>query len=148
MRIVNATKNAVIADSFEECKTFWEQTKGMMFRRKTVPLVFTFPKMQRVSLHSWFCPDAMDLILLDDSWEVVELCSAWEPRSSFRSEKEALVLLELPDGTIWRTKTQVGDTVHIVKDFPFIKSAKPLEVQKSPEKLVSPPRALGGKPIR
>ncbi len=77
----------------------------------------------------------MDLILLDDSWEVVELCSAWEPRSSFRSEKEALVLLELPEGTIWRTKTQMGDTVHIVKDFPFVKKAEAETVQKSPNEI-------------
>lgn len=148
MRIVNATKNAVIADSFEECSSFWEQTKGMMFRKEVVPLVFTFPKMQRISLHSWFCPGAMDLIFLDDGWEVVETCSAWEPRNSYRSGKEALVLLELPEGTVWRTKTQVGDTVHIVKDFPFKQTAEPPRVQKSQEKQTVPPRVPVGKSIR
>ena len=87
----------------------------------------------------------MDLIFLDDSWEVVETCSAWERRNSYRSGKEALVLLELPEGTVWRTKTQLGDTIHIVKDFPFIKKAEAHKVQKSPGKPVSPPRVPVGK---
>lgn len=115
MRVVNATKDSTIADSLLKCRTFWEQTRGMMFREEVIPLLFVFPKPQRVHLHSWFCPGAMDLILLNDAWEVVELKSEWERRSSYSSERDCSFLLELPVGTIAQTRTQVGDVLHFFK---------------------------------
>lgn len=115
MPIVNFTKKMLIAQTFEECRTFWEQVKGMMFRERVVPLLFRFSSSQNVSLHSWFCPDAMDLVFLDESWTVVEVFSEWETRSSYKSSNPAMFLLELPVGTVARTNTEVGDVVHITK---------------------------------
>ncbi|RJQ19038.1 DUF192 domain-containing protein [Candidatus Woesearchaeota archaeon] len=115
MRVLNASRKTVLAESVEECRSFWEQTRGMMFRREVVPLMFTFQKPQTVHLHSWFCPGVMDLVFLDDSWEVVELHSEWAPRRSYRSRQDALILLELPAGTIAHSRTAVGDQVHLVK---------------------------------
>lgn len=115
MPIVNFTKKTLISHTVEECVSFWEQMKGMMFRKRVVPLLFKFPREQHISLHSWFCPDAMDLVFLDDSWEVVEAYSEWETRSSYRNTRPAMFLLELPAGTIARTNTQVGDIINITK---------------------------------
>ena len=115
MRIINATKKTTLADSFEECRTWWEQTKGMMFRKKVVPLVFVFRKEQTVRLHSWFCPGSMDLIFLDENWWVIEILSEWKPRSSYYSSKKGMFLLELPAGTIARSRTDIGDVVQIVR---------------------------------
>jgi uncharacterized membrane protein (UPF0127 family) len=115
MPIINVTKDSVLADSFEECRTFWEQTKGMMFRREVVPLLFSFPRHTIVKLHSWFCPDNIDLVFLDENWEVVELQSEWDTWSSYRPQKPFMFLLELPRSTIFRTGTQIGDVVHIKK---------------------------------
>ena len=115
MPIINATKDSVLAHSFEECKTFWQQTKGMMFRKEVVPLVFFFPKETSLKLHSWFCPDNIDLVFLDENWEVVELYSEWDTWSSYSPQKKFMFLLELPRGTIFKTGTQIWDTVHIKK---------------------------------
>lgn len=115
MPVVNFTKKTVIAEEIEECISAWQQTRGMMFRKTVVPLLFKFKSNQRVSLHSWFCPEKMDLVFLDETWEVVELCSEWERRSSYRNSQPAMFLLELPVGTIARTNTEVGDVVHITK---------------------------------
>jgi len=115
MPIINRTKDAKLADSFEELVTAWQHMRGMMFRKEVVPLVFRFAKLQTLNLHSFFCPGPMDLILLDDGWEVVEMHSVWEPKSTYQSRKEAMFLLELPAETIWRTNTEVGDVVHILK---------------------------------
>lgn len=115
MPITNITKKTNIANSFEECTSWWEQTKGMMFRKKVVPLLFIFPKEQTIKLHSWFCPGAMDLILLDENWEVVEIFSEWHKRSSYSSTKKAMFLLELPASTIAESRTDIGDIVQIVR---------------------------------
>ena len=114
MRIMNVSKDSTIADSALQCRTFWEQTRGMMFRKEVVPLLFVFSAPQRVHLHSWFCPAGMDLVLLNDAWEVVELKSEWENRSSFSSVRECSFLLELPVGTIAQTRTEIGDVIHFI----------------------------------
>ena len=114
MPIVNKTKDSVLADSFEECRTFWEQTKGMMFRKNVVPLVFVFPRERIVKLHSYFCPDNIDLVFLDENWEVIELQPEWETWSSYIPQRPFMFLLELPRGTIYKTGTQAGDVVQIV----------------------------------
>ena len=87
----------------------------MMFRKAVVPLVFYFNREKTISLHSWFCPDSMDLVFLDENWEVVELLSEWKQRSSYTSQKQAMFLLELPAGTIAESKTEVGDVVQIIQ---------------------------------
>ena len=115
MQIINKSKDSLLAGSFEECRTWWEQTKGMMFRKQVVPLLFAFPREQVVHLHSWFCPDNMDLVFLDENWEVVELQPEWDTYSSYSSSKKFMFLLELPRGTIYKTGTQVGDVVHILR---------------------------------
>jgi len=115
MPIVNCTKDTVLAQEFEECRSYWQQTRGMMFRKKVVPLLFVFPKEQITRLHSWFCPDHMDLVFLNENWEVVEVQAEWPTRSSYTPTKPAMFLLELPRKTIWKTQTQVGDVMQIVK---------------------------------
>ena len=116
MHIKNITKSTVLADTFEECRTWWSQTRGMMFRKKVVPLVFVFPKEQIVRLDSWFCPGTMDLIFVDENWEVVEILSEWSPRSSYSSSKKAMFLLELPVGTIAHSRTEAEDMVQISRN--------------------------------
>jgi len=115
MPIINATKKTTLAATFEECTTYWQQTKGMMFRKRTEALLFPFPKEQTIRLHSYFCPDAIDLIFLDSSWEVVEIKSEWEKRSTYANTRPAQFLLEMPPGTIAQSRTDVGDVVHILK---------------------------------
>ncbi len=116
MAIINRTKDAVLAESFEECTTMWQQLRGMMFRKEVVPLVFSFPSERRVNLHSYFCPGNMDLVFLDENWVVVEVQADWPPRQKYRPERRCMFLLELPAETVWRTNTEAGDIVHIVRN--------------------------------
>ncbi|RMD57837.1 DUF192 domain-containing protein [Candidatus Woesearchaeota archaeon] len=111
--IRNVTRNTIVARSFVTCSTFWEQTRGLMFRKKVIPLLFVFPKEQRFRLHSWFCPGPIDLIFLDASWEVVELKSEWKRYGSYSSLRDAMFLLELPAGSIAQSRTEVGDILNI-----------------------------------
>lgn len=113
MPIHNATKKTLVCLRFEECDSFWEQTRGMMFRERIVPLVFNFSSERILRLHSWFCPGEMDLVLLSDAWEVVELRSDWPAKSKFTSKNKAKFLLELPPGTIAHADIEVGDFIHI-----------------------------------
>jgi len=114
MPIVNSTKDTVLAESYDEARTWKEQFRGLMFKEIT-PLVFVFDKEQRVDLHSWFCKGAIDLVFLNDEWEVVEIFREWSPWRTYRSNNRALFLLELPAGTVFKSRTEVGDTLQLLK---------------------------------
>lgn len=108
--IFNVSKETVIADDFSRAVTPWQQTRGLMFK-KISPLVFEFSKEQKVSLHSFFCR-TMDLIFLNDEWEVVELYREWSPFCLYFSKEPAKFLIELPPGSIFNSSTMLGDIVH------------------------------------
>jgi len=112
MPIVNVSKDTTLALSYGEARTPWEQTKGLMFKR-VQPLVFFFARPQRIDLHSWFCGGALDLVFLNDEWEVVELHREWGPFSRYQSRQRAAFLIELPAGAIFDSRTEVGDIVHV-----------------------------------
>lgn len=39
----------------EVCDTAWKQARGLMFRKKSKPLLFIFSKPTQQSIHSFFC---------------------------------------------------------------------------------------------
>ncbi|VVB78426.1 Uncharacterised protein [uncultured archaeon] len=41
----------------KECRSFLSQGTGLMFRKKSKPLLFLFNKKNRNSIHSFFCSD-------------------------------------------------------------------------------------------
>jgi uncharacterized membrane protein (UPF0127 family) len=38
-----------------ECKTFFSKFRGLMFRKKSLPLLFVFKNPTREGIHSFFC---------------------------------------------------------------------------------------------
>ena len=108
--IINKTKKRKIAADYFECSSFLSQVRGMMFRKKVIPLVFMFSRERRINLHSFFCKE-MDLVFLDDNHKVVEMKKNWKPFSFYSSKKKARILLELPVGSIKGIK--LGDLISI-----------------------------------
>ena len=39
----------------EVCDTLWKRARGLMFKKKSKPLLFVFKKPTRQSIHSLFC---------------------------------------------------------------------------------------------
>src|SRR3989344_3077944 len=38
-----------------ECRNIFSQSRGLMFRKKSKPLLFLFKKPVKISIHSFFC---------------------------------------------------------------------------------------------
>jgi len=112
MHIINYTKGKTIAENFEKCDTLLKQIRGLMFRRKVVPLVFIHKTEGRRNIHSFFCSGEIDLIFLNKHYEVVEIKPRWKSWSFYRPYSYYTFLLELPAGTISRTDTHIGDVIH------------------------------------
>jgi uncharacterized membrane protein (UPF0127 family) len=112
MRLVKRAKGRVIADRVERADSFWKRFRGLMFRRKFLAgdaLLFRLSRPKRYGIHMFFVRFPIDLLYLDSKFTVVELRSRLKPWRTYRSKAKASYLVELPAGTISRTRAKVGD---------------------------------------
>jgi len=108
--ISNASKNTVIARNSKTCSFFWQKIRGLMFRSRIIPLIFPFRRERKIRLHSFFVRHPFDIVLIDKNSVVVELSRGFKKRF-FTSKKKAKTVLELPDGSIESSRTEIGDSI-------------------------------------
>lgn len=111
--IYNYTKNTIIAEEYKICRSFLAKLRGQMFRKEIKPMIFEFSHEQKTDLHSFFVKEAIDVIYVNESWEVVELVHEFMPKKLHKAREKARYILEMPAGTIAMTDTEIGDVIHI-----------------------------------
>lgn len=109
MIIRNKTKGNIIARDYELADSFLSRARGLLFRKKPIPILFLFDRECIQPIHSFFVPFQFDALYLNREKEVVEMFPSVRPFSSITPKKRALYLLELPGGTIPRLNIEVGD---------------------------------------
>lgn len=118
MQLTNKTRGRAIADRVERADSFWRRFRGLMLRRKFSAgnaMLFKFSHPGRYSIHMFFVRFPIDLLYLDSKFTVVELRSGLKPWRIYRPKTKASHLVELPRGTISRTRTKVGDKLRLEK---------------------------------
>lgn len=89
----------------------WKKAKGLMFS-KPRPLIMVFKKQSKIMLHMLFVFWPIDILFLDKSKLVVDLKEKAKPfQLSIKSKKPAKYVIELPFGTIKKTKTKIGHKI-------------------------------------
>ena len=111
MHIKNATKKSIIAKNAELCRNIFTKSFGLMFSIKPKPLIFIFKKEKIIPLHMLFVFYPIDILFLNKNKAVVEIKESLRPFSFYTPKKKALYIIELPQGTIKKTKTAVGDKI-------------------------------------
>jgi len=87
-------KDIVIKD-YEICSSFFSKVRGLMFRRKSKPLLFIFDKPTRISIHSFFVRFPFIAVWFLNGKPVDKmLVMPW--KFSVNSRKEFDMLLEIP----------------------------------------------------
>lgn len=76
------------------CKSIFSKAIGLMFKSKSLPLLFIFRNANRNSIHSFFCVPFIGIWLLDGNVVDVKLIRPW--RLSVRPKREFDKLLEIP----------------------------------------------------
>lgn len=112
MALSNVTKKTVIALHYVLCKTLLSQAKGLMFSRPKA-LVMFFPSERIVSLHMFFVFYPIDVLFLNSAQCVVEIKKNFRPFTWHTSRHKAMYVVELPVGTIEKTRTQLGDRLRL-----------------------------------
>ncbi len=108
MKILNTSKNTVIARNVRFADTFWTRMKGLLGRRSISSeeaLVIT--KCQ--SIHMFFMRFAIDAIFVDGKDRVVGLVENIKPFCLSPIFLRSKYVIELRAGTIAATKTALRD---------------------------------------
>ncbi|MBW2996809.1 DUF192 domain-containing protein [Candidatus Woesearchaeota archaeon] len=115
MKLMNKTKNKVIARNCKLCRSAWSKAKGLMFTRegsvKRNALVFEFGRAMTQSLHMFFVFYPIDVLFLDEKRKVVEIKQDFKPFSIYTSKRKARYVVELPRSAVRRSKTGLGDVI-------------------------------------
>ena len=107
--IRNNTRKTVLSKNAKVCKSIFSKSIGLMFSKKRKSLVFIFEREKIIPLHMLMVFYPIDVLFLSKNREVVEIKEKFMPFSFYTPKNEALYIIELPQDTVKKTKTKVGD---------------------------------------
>lgn len=106
----NATRNVLLSDRTRIANTMVTRMVGLL----TTPGLSAGEGLWIEpcnSIHTWFMKFTIDAVFLDKQGNVVKVASRMKPWRLTSIARKARGVLELPEGTIEKTGTQVGDQV-------------------------------------
>ena len=105
MKILNKTKNTVIADDVVEAGSLIDKTLGLLKYSQPQALIMK----TRFGIHTFGMKFPIDVIILDDKGQVVKVKEKLKPGRAFLWNPKYNTVLELPDGSIASSKTKTDD---------------------------------------
>ena len=111
-RVINLSKNIMLADRVEVADTSFKRLKGLLGRRALEPgqgLIITPCN----SIHTFFMRFPIDVVFLDKDYKVVAMAHSLPPARLFGSLLKAKQVIELPTGILKNTKTELKDSIKI-----------------------------------
>ena len=108
----NKRNNKTLSQNSEICKNNFSKALGLMFSRKPKTLIFVFNKEKIISLHMFFVFYPIDVLFLNKNKKIVQLKENFKPFRIIIPKKPAKYIIELPNNTIKKTNTKVGDILN------------------------------------
>ena len=111
--IKNTSKKTVLAKKIKFCRNFLNKSIGLILHRKLKDeaLIFVSKKEKKIPLHMIFVFFHIDVLFLDKNKKVIEMLNRFRPFSCYAPNKKASYVIELPENTIKKTKTEIGDKI-------------------------------------
>jgi uncharacterized membrane protein (UPF0127 family) len=112
MKVINHTRNSVLADNAVVAKSLVSRLKGLLGRAvlaKGEGLIIP----DCGSIHTFFMSFNIDVVFLDRQRRVVKLKKAIAPFRLLDCPFSGDVTIELPIGTIDASRTEVGDHIDL-----------------------------------
>lgn len=112
MQIKNSTKKTIIIKNSIFIDGVFSKFIGLMFSKKqNNGLIFRFDKEKAISLHMFFVFYPIDVLFLDKNMTVVDKKEDFKPFTLYKSKKKSMYAVELPNGTIKKSKTEIWDKI-------------------------------------
>ena len=112
MKIINLSKNTLLADKAGLANTFSKRLIGLLGQRsleKGEGLILSPSNC----IHSFFMRFKIDVIFLDKNGKIVGILPSFKPFHLSPIFFTAYLAIELPENTLKLTQTQVGDIIKI-----------------------------------
>jgi uncharacterized membrane protein (UPF0127 family) len=104
----NITRNATLAEKCSQAHTFISRLKGLQFK-KSLPLGHGLLITPCKSIHTFFMRFPIDAVFIDKNNTVLHIQEGIKPWKVSKVILNARSVLELPDGAVSTTGTDVGD---------------------------------------
>ena len=108
MKLVNLSKNTVLAEDLKEAKSLIDQLLGLLKKSNPRSLYFH----TRCGIHTFGLKEKIDILVLDDSLKVVKIKTV-KPNKLFFWPVKYSKVVELPLGVIKKSQTEIGDKLQL-----------------------------------
>jgi uncharacterized protein len=116
--IINRSKETNVAH-VDLANSFFSRLRGLMFKGKIERgLILTIPKgrgRRGSGIHMFFMRIPLDVMFLDQNKKVVDLVHL-KPWQTYNPKKPARYVVELQEGIIKSSKTEIGDEIDFTCD--------------------------------
>jgi hypothetical protein len=114
MRLINQTKNTVLAEDIFIANTPWPRIKGLLGKKVLLPnqAIILDPCN---SVHTFFMRFPIGILFLDKNYKVVRDISRLGPNRITRIYWHSNRVVELPVGKLELTNTQIGDQLQLLE---------------------------------
>lgn len=107
MTVKNLTKKTILAKNAINATTWREKSFGLILHKKPTTMIF----QTRFGIHTFFMRYPIDVLILDNQHRVAAMKKNLKPNRIFLWNYQYEIVIELPQGTVERTKTKIGDVV-------------------------------------
>jgi uncharacterized membrane protein (UPF0127 family) len=107
------SKKLIVCNKVVFRKSFLRKAFGLMFHKNITDEahVFSFDKKRKIELTMWFVFFPIDVLFLDEKKRIVEIKENFKPFRNYYPDKEALFIIELPNGIVKKQKLKVKDVL-------------------------------------
>ena len=110
--IRNKTKKTVIAKKVF-AKSFFGKIKGLIGEKTDQAITFN----TRFGIHTFLLKKPIDVVVLNKNKQIAVLKSDLEPNRIFLWNIRFNLVIELPQGSLKKSKTELGDTILLPEEF-------------------------------
>lgn len=108
MIVKNITRNSIISKDLKVATSFFDRLLGLLNKNNPRSLLFK----TRFGIHTFFLKSPIDILILNNKNTVIST-NTIKPNQLFFYNPKYKTVIELPKGTIKKSKTQFGDKIAI-----------------------------------
>jgi len=112
MRLINKTKNSILAEDVFIAKTLFSRIKGLLGKRSLLPKQGIILEPCN-SIHTFFMCFSIDVIFVDRSNKIVKTLPKFIPNRISPIYWHSQKVVELPAGTLDASNTQILDQLEL-----------------------------------
>jgi uncharacterized protein len=112
MKVLNLTRNSTLADQAERAANFFSRGRGLMMA-PPLPAGGGLVIEPCNSIHMFFMRYPLDIVFIDKGGKVLFMYKGIKPWRMGRVVRSARTAIELPEGAIDLSCTQVGDMLEV-----------------------------------